>query len=178
MTIKVMQKTMKSKELKKLVIAAMFVAIAVALSPFSIPIAGSKCFPIQHMINVLGAIFLGPAYGVGVAFSTSLIRNLMGTGSVLAFPGSMIGAFCCGMIFKYSKNLIATFFAEVIGTGIIGGLLAYPIAMAFLGTSGAAYMFVIPFLISTAGGTLIAAAMVGIMSQLGALAYLKRQIEA
>ena len=32
----------------------------------------------QHMVNVLCAVFLGPWYGVGVAFCASLIRNLVG----------------------------------------------------------------------------------------------------
>lgn len=169
---------MKSIHLRKLVIAAMFIALAVALSPLSIPVGASKCFPIQHMINILGAIFLGPAYGVGIAFSTSLIRNLMGTGSLLAFPGSMIGAFCCGMMYRYTKNLVATCIAEVIGTGIIGGLLAYPVAAMFMGMTGAIFVFVVPFLVSTIGGTLIGAALVAVMAQIGALAYLKRQIES
>ena len=76
--------------LKKTVTAAMLAALTVALSGFYIPIGVSKCYPIQHMVNVLCAIFLGPGYGVMAAFCTSLIRNLMGTGSLLAFPGSMV----------------------------------------------------------------------------------------
>ena len=76
---------------KKLVVSGMLTALAVALSTFSVPIGASKCFPIQHMVNVMAGVFLGPVYGVAIAFCTSLIRNLMGTGSLLAFPGSMVG---------------------------------------------------------------------------------------
>ena len=72
--------------MKKLAVAAMLTAVAVALSTFSIPIGASKCFPIQHLCNVIAGVFLGPWYGVAMAFCTSLIRNLMGTGSLLAFP--------------------------------------------------------------------------------------------
>ena len=78
-------------KLKKLTISAMLVAVAVVLSSFSIPIGPSRCFPIQHLCNVLAAVFLGPVYGVSMAFCTALIRNLLGTGSLLAFPGSMVG---------------------------------------------------------------------------------------
>ena len=88
-------------KLKKLTISAMLVAVAVILSSFSIPIGPSRCFPIQHLCNVLAAVFLGPVYGVSMAFCTALIRNLLGTGSLLAFPGSMVGAFVSAMIFKY-----------------------------------------------------------------------------
>ena len=93
-------------KLKKLTISAMLVAVAVILSSFSIPIGPSRCFPIQHLCNVLAAVFLGPVYGVSMAFCTALIRNLLGTGSLLAFPGSMVGAFVSAMIFKYTRSKI------------------------------------------------------------------------
>ncbi len=75
---------------KKTVTAAMLVALTVAMSSFSIPIGASKCYPIQHLVNVICAVFLGPAYGVMAAFCTSLIRNLMGTGSLLADRKSVV----------------------------------------------------------------------------------------
>lgn len=115
-------------KLKKLTISAMLVAVAVILSSFSIPIGPSRCFPIQHLCNVLAAVFLGPVYGVSMAFCTALIRNLLGTGSLLAFPGSMVGAFVSAMIFKYTRSKIGAYLGEVIGTGILGGILCYPIA--------------------------------------------------
>ena len=89
---------MRSNSTKKLAIAAIFVALAVVGSAFvSFPVFGSKCSPTQHMVNVLCAVFLGPGYGVGVAFCASLIRNLVGAGTLMAFPGSMVGALCCGL---------------------------------------------------------------------------------
>lgn len=39
--------------------AVILTAIAVALSPFFIPVGISKCFPAQHMVNVLSAVMLG-----------------------------------------------------------------------------------------------------------------------
>ena len=102
--------------LKKLTISAMLVAVAVILSSFSIPIGASRCFPIQHMVNVIAAVFLGPVYGVSMAFCTALIRNLLGTGSLLAFPGSMVGAFISAMVFKYTKSRIGAYIGEVFGT--------------------------------------------------------------
>ena len=50
---------------KKVVVSGLLVAVAVSLSSFSIPIGASKCFPIQHLCNVIAAVFLGPVYGVG-----------------------------------------------------------------------------------------------------------------
>ena len=80
---------------QKLAIAGVLTAAAVAGSLISVPVAGSKCAPVQHMVNVFAAVILGPWWGVGIAFCASLIRNLLGIGSLLAFPGSMFGALCC-----------------------------------------------------------------------------------
>lgn len=156
---------MKKESVVKLVLSGMFVALAVVLSTFSIPVGGSKCFPIQHMVNVLSAVFLGPWYGVGIAFCTSLIRNLLGTGTLLAFPGSMIGALCCGLVYKYTGKLTFTYVAEIIGTGIIGGILAYPVAAFVMGKEVALFIYVVPFLVSTVGGTLIAAVLITVLKQ-------------
>ena len=168
---------MKKESVVKLVLSGMFVALAVVLSTFSIPVGGSKCFPIQHMVNVLSAVFLGPWYGVGIAFCTSLIRNLLGTGTLLAFPGSMIGALCCGLVYKYTGKLTFTYVAEIIGTGIIGGLLAYPVAAFVMGKEVALFVYVVPFLVSTVGGTLIAAVLITALKQNHVLEKLQNMLK-
>lgn len=142
---------------KKLTASALLIAIGVlAGNIIYIPIGASKCFPVQHTINVLSAVLLGPVYGVMNAFCISLLRNFMGTGSLLAFPGSMVGAFVCGMVYKYTKNNLITACAEVFGTGILGGLIAVPIAILVMGNKVGALAFVIPFIISSLGGSMIA----------------------
>ena len=158
---------------KSTLTAAMLTALAVSLSTFAIPIGASKCFPIQHLCNVIAGVFLGPGYGVAMAFCTSFIRNLMGTGSLLAFPGSMVGAFLCGFLYQRTGKLAAAYFCEVFGTGIIGGLLCYPVATLLMGQEAALFAYVIPFLLSTAGGTVMAMILVGALYQSGAMSYLK-----
>ena len=165
---------MKENQIKKLAVAGILVAVGVVCSPLNIPIGASKCFPIQHMINVLAGVFLGPWYGMGMAFSTSLFRVSMGTGSLLAFPGSMCGAFLCGMVYQRTKNLIYTYVGEVFGTGVIGGLLAWPIAVLVMGKTAALFAYVMPFMVSTVGGTLIAAALIAALSKSGALGVLQK----
>lgn len=140
---------------KKLTMAAFFVAVGVVFSFVNIPVGLAKCYPIQHMVNVLSAVLLGPLYSVLVAFCTSLIRNISGTGSLMAFPGSMIGAFFAGILFYKTKKLSLAFLGEVIGTGLIGALLAYPIAKFLLGKEMALFGMVIPFSVSTLGGSII-----------------------
>ena len=167
--------------IKKLAIAGILCAVAVVGSAVIVfPVFGSKCAPVQHMVNILCAVFLGPGYGLGVAFVASLIRNLMGIGSLLAFPGSMCGALLCGLVWKKCKNLPATLVAEVLGTGILGGLLAYPIAIAFMGQSAgdiAFYAYVIPFLISTVVGSILCGLLVFALKKSGALKAMSAVLE-
>ena len=149
---------MKNVNTKKLAIASVFCAVAVVGSLFSFPVFGSKCAPVQHMVNILCAVLLGPAYGVGAAFVASLIRNLLGLGSLMAFPGSMFGALLCGIVYKKTHDIFGTLIGEVLGTAILGGLCAYPVAILFMGQSTANvafYAYIVPFLVSTAAGAVI-----------------------
>ena len=114
---------MKHTRIQKLTLAGLFCAIAVVGSMFSFPMFGSKCAPIQHMINVLCAVLLGPYYGVGVAFGASLIRNLTGLGSLMAFPGSMVGALLCGLVYHKTHNLLLTLLVSTAAGSVISGVL-------------------------------------------------------
>lgn len=141
---------------KKLTFSALLIAMGTFLGNLIfIPIGMSKCFPIQHAINVISAVMLGPFYSVSIAFCISLLRNIIGTGSILAFPGSMIGAIIAGVLYKETGKEILSVVGEVIGTGIIGGLLAFPIARFILGNEVAGLFFVVPFSISSIGGSAI-----------------------
>ena len=149
---------MNKTNTKKLAIAAVFCAVAIVGSLFSVPVFGSKCSPVQHMVNILCAVLLGPA-----AFAAALIRNLLGLGSLMAFPGSMFGALICGLVYKKTQSVFATLIGEVLGTSILGGFAAYPVAVFLMGKSAAGlavYAYVVPFLISTAGGAIISAVLI------------------
>lgn len=163
-------------KVKKMAVSGMLVALTVALSGFSIPIGASKCFPAQHLANVLAGVFLGPAYGVSMAFCTSLIRNLMGTGSLLAFPGSIAGAFLGAFLYQKTKKLSLAYVGEVFGTGILGGLLCYPVASLLMGKETAVFFFVTPFLMSTLAGTVLAAVLITVLRRLGLFGYFERLI--
>ena len=164
---------------KKLTVTAILAAIAVVGSTFSFPVFGSKCAPVQHLVNVICAVFLGPWWGLAAAFIASLIRNLLGLGTLLAFPGSMCGALLSGLLYRRLKALPAAYIGEVAGTGIIGGILAYPLAALVMGNPNAAlFTFVIPFLISTVGGTLLAVIILTVMKQTNVLSQMKTQLDS
>ena len=156
----------------RLALAGILCAAAVVGSTLSFPVLSSKCAPVQHMVNVLAGVMLGPGYALGMAFCASLIRNLLGLGSLLAFPGSMCGALLCGISFAKTKKTLAAVLGEVVGTGVIGGLLAYPVAVAFMGVDAGAvafYAYVVPFLVSTAVGACLCGVMIASLSRSGLL---------
>lgn len=170
---------MKKTNTKKLAIAGVFCAVAVVGSLFSFPVFGSKCSPVQHMVNILCAVLLGPGYGLGAAFAASLIRNLLGLGSLMAFPGSMFGALLCGVVYAKTHNILGTLIGEVFGTAILGGLCAYPIAIFFMGKSAAGlafYAYIIPFLISTAAGAAISAVLIYALKQSNVLQIMQESL--
>lgn len=147
---------LENSGIQKFVLSGIFIALATVLGTFSVPVLGAKAAPIQHFVNVISAIILGPTYGVACAFITSLLRNILGTGSLLAFPGSMVGSFFAAIMFKRFKNIGAAVIGEIVGTGIIGALFAYPLAAFVLGKEVALCMYIPPFSISSIIGSVIA----------------------
>ena len=155
--------------------AALFVAIGVALSPFSIPVLGAKAFPVQSLLNVLGAVFLGPVYTVFTALIISLIRNATGLGTPLAYLGSMIGALLAALAYRgvmigarvdesramFPRRMLVALLAaavgEIIGTGILGaigdGAVVAPVVLhhAIVFT-----LYIAPFLLAAITGSLTA----------------------
>lgn len=136
--------------------AVMLVAIAVALSPVFIPVGISKCFPAQHMVNVLAAVLLGPYYAVAIATIAGIIRNILGLGTLLAFPGGMIGAFLAGLAYRRFKNIYVAGLGEVLGTGLLGSLASiWIVAPLFMGKTMPMVVLMLAFSVSTLGGTII-----------------------
>ena len=67
---------MEKTSVRKLALASMLTAVAVVGSTLSFPVLGSRCAPVQHMVNILCAVLLGPWYGLGVArFPGKYVRS-------------------------------------------------------------------------------------------------------
>jgi energy coupling factor transporter S component ThiW len=137
--------------------AVVLVAIGVALAPFtSFPVGIAKVNPTQHFVNVVGAVLLGPWWAVAIAAIIGIIRNAMGVGTLLAFPGGMIGAFLAGYVYRFTHNLYLGALGEIIGTGIIGAVVsALVVAPVFMGKAMAMSVLIASFLTSTVVGSVI-----------------------
>ena len=157
---------MKHSQIKKMVMTAMLAAVAVACSPLSIPVGASKCFPAQHFVNVVASVFLGPGYAAASAFISSLCRNLMGTGTPMAFS-SVFGAFLCGLLYQKLKKLPFAYVGELFGTAVIGGIYAYFAATLIMSKEAALFTYVPAFFISSLSGTIIAAVLIPALKRAG-----------
>ena len=141
---------------KKLTMTALLAAItSISSSLIFIPIGFAKIFPIQHLVNLVSAVLLGPAYAVIQAFLSSTIRNIIGTGSLFAYPGSMIGAFLAAILYSKTKNLGLSALGEVIGTGILGAIATYPMAVLLFGKDATLFGLIPAFTISSFTGALL-----------------------
>ena len=142
---------------RKLTIAALLIAIGTLTAHLIyIPAGISRCFPVQHAINVMSAVLLGTEHATAIGFVIACLRNMFGTGSLLAFPGSMIGAFLAGILYQRHNTLSMAVVGEIFGTGILGGFASWLIAYFILGSEAVAWFFIPPFLISSIGGSFIA----------------------
>lgn len=136
--------------------AVILVAVAVALSPVFIPVGIAKCFPAQHMVNVLAAVMLGPVYALVIAAAAAVIRNILGLGTLLAFPGGMIGAFLAGLAYLWTRNSYVAGLGEIVGTGVLGALASvWIVAPLLMQKSMALTTLIVAFSVSTLGGTVI-----------------------
>ena len=145
---------MNNTELKKMTVTAIFIAIGVLLAPFvSFPFGGARVFPLQHLINVLLSVLVGWRYSTAGAFCISSIRIAMGVGTALAYPGSMIGAALSGVLYKKTNSIWGAVIGEIVGTGLLGGLIAYPVAAFVLDSKVVAlWFFIVAFLPNTCMG--------------------------
>lgn len=135
---------------------AIFVAIGtIGAQLLWFPTGVAKAYPVQHAVNVMAAVMLGPIPAVGIAFVIGLLRNLLGLGTLLAFPGGMIGALLAGYFYRFTKKKVLAATGEVVGTGIISSLLSVPFANIVMGSSIGALAFVPGFVMSSLTGALL-----------------------
>jgi energy coupling factor transporter S component ThiW len=135
----------------------MLVAIGVALAPFtSFPIGIAKINPTQHFVNVLGAVLLGPGWAVLIAAVIGVIRNVMGVGTLLAFPGGMIGAFLAGLAYRWFRRAGLAALGEMVGTGVLAPVVSALVVAPFLMNTSIPLLALVPsFLGSTVIGALL-----------------------
>ena len=139
-----------SKGLLKMTVLSMLIAIGVVISPI-LRVEG-MC-PMAHFINIVCSVFLGPWYSLLCATLIGIIRMVTMGIPPLALTGAIFGAFLSGVFYRLSKGkIICAVLGEIVGTGIIGALMSYPVMTFIWGKGGLSWMLYVPSFIC---GTLI-----------------------
>ena len=129
------EKKMKnSKGLLKMVMLSMLIALGVVISPI-LRVEG-MC-PMAHFINIVCSVFLGPWYSLLCATLIGIVRMALMGIPPIALTGAIFGAFLSGVFYRLSKGkMVAAVAGEVIGTGIIGAIMSYPVMTFIWGKEG------------------------------------------
>ncbi len=139
-----------SKNLLKMIVLSMLVALGVVISPI-LRVEG-MC-PMAHLINIVCSVFLGPWYSLLCATLIGIIRMVTMGIPPLALTGAIFGAFLSGVFYRMSKGkIVFAVLGEIIGTGIIGAVVSYPVMNFIWGKEGLSLLFYVPSFIC---GTLI-----------------------
>jgi len=132
----------RNAKLLKLTMLSMMVAIGVVISPI-LRVEG-MC-PTAHFINIVTSVLLGPWYSLLCASLIGFIRMAIMGIPPLALTGAIFGAFLSGVFYRASKGKI--FFAclgEVLGTGVIGAIVSYPVMTLIWGRNDLTAFFYVP----------------------------------
>ncbi len=166
---------------RRLALAAVLGGLAVALAGIYIPIGPTKAFPVQHMVNVIAGVLLGPVWAGGLAAVIGVVRISLGLGTIYAIPGGIPGAVLVGLAAKLLRarglNPILAGLAEPIGTAVIGFLLALFVFAPIVGDYEKWIAALTPiwlvWVASTAIGTTLGMVALGVLEASG-LVKLKR----
>lgn len=146
---------MQKNQLNRMTLLAMMIALDVVLSPL-FRIEGMA--PMSSVMNVLAGILMGPLYGTIMALVCGMIRMTMLGIPPLALTGAVFGAALAGFFYRLVGKNWAAIVGEIIGTGLLGSILSYPVMVWFTqSTQGLAWFIYTPrFFGGAISGSLIA----------------------
>lgn len=164
-----------SKSLIRMTVLSMFIAVGVVISPI-LRVEG-MC-PTAHLVNIVCSVFMGPWYSLLCASMIGIIRMTTMGVPPLALTGAVFGAFLSGFLYRISRGkLIFAFIGEVIGTGIIGAIMSYPVMTLLWGRGGLSWLFYVPsFILATLIGGSVAYLMLLKLAKNGMLAKIQTSL--
>lgn len=164
-----------SKGLLKLVVLSMLVALGVVISPI---LRFEGMCPMAHFINILCSVLLGPWYSLLCATLIGIIRMSIMAIPPIALTGAIFGAFLSGVFYRVSNGkILFAVLGEIIGTGIIGAIMSYPVMTFIWGKEGLSWLFYVPsFICGTLIGGSIAFVFLRKLSNSGMLTKLQESL--
>lgn len=165
----------KRENLMKMIVLSMLIALGVVISPI---LRFEGMCPMAHLINIVCSVLLGPWYSLLCATLIGIIRmTIMGIPPI-ALTGAIFGAFLSGVFYRLSKGkILFAVIGEVIGTGIIGAVVSYPVMTLLWGKEGIGWLFYVPtFICGTLIGGSIAYVFLKKLANSGALKQMQEKL--
>lgn len=134
-------KTKTTVSVPKLALTAMMACLAFVLNTF---VYFPAMAPSQHFVNVMAAVFLGPWYGCTAAFLCGVMRMMSGR-TIQAIVGAIWGPILGGLLYRKFHSIWLAALGEIIGTGLLGALTAYPLMKWFYSLDAQSPFYYIPF---------------------------------
>lgn len=162
------------KHLLRLTTLSLLVALGYVLSPI-LRVPGMA--PMQHFINVICAVLLGPWYALLCAVLIAALRmSLMGI-NLLAVTGAVFGAFLSGLLYRRTGKLLVAVAGEVIGTGIIGAVASWPVMKYIYGAHDVVWVTYLPsFMLGTLIGGFVAFVFLVALKKRSLLEQMQKQL--
>lgn len=126
---------------RKLVLTALMACLAFVLNTC---VYFPSMAPFQHFVDVLAAVLLGPWYACAAAFICGIMRMMTGR-SIQAVVGAVFGPILGGLLWRKTKNIYLVMLGEIVGTGILGAITAFPLMKIFYGLDAQSPLYYIPF---------------------------------
>lgn len=164
---------MKFRATRKLVLTAMLACLAFVLNTF---VYFPSMAPFQHFVDVVAAVLLGPWYACAAAFLCGVMRMLSGR-TIQAVVGAVFGPILGGLLYRRTHSLWLTALGEIVGTGILGALTAYPLMRIFYGLDAQAWYYYVPFYTPSAVvGAAMGVAVLLVLRRGGVLGRMQHQL--
>ena len=128
-----------SKAILKLTVLSLLIALGVVISPI---LRFEGMCPMAHLINIVCSVLMGPWYSLLCATLIGIIRMLIMGIPPIALTGAIFGAFLSGVFYRLSKGkILFAVIGEIMGTGIIGAIISYPVMTFLWGKEGLSLFF-------------------------------------
>ena len=165
----------RNETVLRMIVLAFLIALGVVISPI-LRVEG-MC-PMAHFINITCAVLMGPMDAFLCALLIGVIRMMFLGIPPPALTRAVFVTALSGILFKVSKGKIwAAVIGEIIGTGIIGAIISYPIMALFWGRTGLTWLFYVPsFIAGTLIGGSIAFGFLIAIRKSGVLANMQRKL--
>jgi energy coupling factor transporter S component ThiW len=156
---------MNHDKILRLTVSALLVAVdVVAVASPLFRIEGMA--PMSSVINVVIGVLVNPLYALIITAMTGVIRMLVLGIPPLALTGAVFGGVLASLFYKFGGQKVwLSWLGEIIGTGVIGSVLSYPVMILFTGTKNGLYWFLYTprFLFATLIGGFIGVILVSIL---------------